>query len=190
VWTDVVLVRHAQAVVRTADGPEEPDRPLTAEGRRQALGLVETLSGLGPVAVWSSPYRRAVQTVEPTARALGLAVGTRWELREWEDGLPFTDEWEPHYAESWAKPSWRRPGGESMEQVTVRAVAAVRTLARECVGRVVLVGGHGTFLTRALGGFGEPVDAAFWHGMPTPAVFRLRFTDPAANPTVSSPPFR
>jgi len=31
-----------------------------------------------------------VQTVEPAAQALSLPVRTRWELREWDDGLSYT----------------------------------------------------------------------------------------------------
>jgi 2,3-bisphosphoglycerate-dependent phosphoglycerate mutase len=146
---------------------------------------VETLTELRPVAVWSSPYRRAVQTVEPAAQALGLPVRTRWELREWDDGLPFTDDWEPRYADSWADPSYARPEGESLDQLTVRAVDAVRALARQHRGRVVLAAGHGTFISRALAGFGQPVDRAFCQRMPLPAIYRLRFADPAAGPAVT-----
>lgn len=186
--TDVVLVRHAMAVTRTADGPDEADRPLTAEGLVQARRLVGVLSEPRPAAVWSSPYRRAVQTVEPVAAALGLPVRTRWELREWDDGLPYTDDWEPHYARSWAEPSYARPGGESMDQLTARAVGAVGALAREHEGHLVIVAGHGTFIARALGGLGVPVDAAFWQRMPLPAVYRLRFDDLSGDPRVVEAP--
>jgi len=186
--TDVVLVRHALSVSRTADGPDEGARPLAADGLVQARQLVAALSEPRPEVVWSSPYRRAVQTVEPTARALDLPVRTRWELREWDDGLAFTDDWEPHYARSWADPSFARPGGESLNGLTVRAVGALRALASENRGRRVLVGSHGTFVTRALAGFGVPVDADFWERMPMPAIFRLRFADPSADPTVVEGP--
>lgn len=180
--TDVVLVRHALSAARTADGPDEMGRPLAPDGLRQALGLVDVLAAPRPLAVWSSPYRRAVQTIEPTARALGLPVHTEWELREWDDGLPYTDDWEPHYARSWADPSHARPGGESLDQLTTRAVGAVRAIASEHAGRRVLVAGHGTFIARALAGFGHPADSAFWQRMPMPAVFRLRFSDLRADP--------
>lgn len=183
--TDVVLVRHALSVPRTADGPDEFARPLAPDGLRQALDLVDALAEPRPAAVWSSPYRRAVQTVEPTAQALGLPVRTDWNLREWDDGLPYTDDWEPHYARSWADPSFARPGGESMDQLTVRAVGAVRMLARENRGGLVLAAGHGTFIARALAGFGRPVDLGFWHRMPMPAVFRLRFADLGTDPSVT-----
>jgi 2,3-bisphosphoglycerate-dependent phosphoglycerate mutase len=183
--TEVVLVRHALSIPPTADGPDELTRPLAGGGLQQALELVETLTGLGPVAVWSSPYRRAIQTVEPTAQALGLPVHTRWELREWDDGLPYTDDWEPHYAGSWADPSSARPQGESLHQLTVRAVDAVRALASENQGRLVVAGSHGTFIARALSGFGVPADWTFWQRMPMPAIYRLRFADLSSRPAVS-----
>jgi 2,3-bisphosphoglycerate-dependent phosphoglycerate mutase len=183
--TDVVLVRHACSVPPTADGPDELTRPLTPDGRQQALDLVAQLTEPRPAAVWSSPYRRAIQTVQPAAQTLGLPIRTRWELREWDDGLPYTDEWEPHYIRSWADSSLARPGGESLDQVTTRAHAALRELAHDNRGRLVLVAGHGTFIARALYGFGSPVGWAFWQRMPMPAVYRLRFADPAADPVVT-----
>jgi 2,3-bisphosphoglycerate-dependent phosphoglycerate mutase len=186
--TDVVLVRHALSVPRVADGPDELGRPLAPEGERQAVELVGTLAEPRPVAIWSSPYRRAVQTIEPTARALDLTVHTDPELREWDDGLPYTDDWEPHYARSWADPSYARPGGESLNQLTTRAVGALRALAGAHAGRRVLVAGHGTFIARALAGFGERVDPAFWQRMPMPAVFRLRFADLNGDPSISEGP--
>ncbi|GIE28918.1 hypothetical protein Ait01nite_019630 [Actinoplanes italicus] len=84
--TDVVLVRHARSVPPTADGPDEVSRPLTTEGLQQALDLVTRLTEPRPAAVWSSPYRRAIQTVRPAAQALGLPLRTHGELREWDDG--------------------------------------------------------------------------------------------------------
>ena len=175
----MVLVRHAVAMPPPGD---ELTRPLTADGLRQALDLVATLGEPRPVAVWSSPYRRAMQTVQPTARALGLAVRTRWELREWDDGLPYTEDWERHYDRSWAQPSFARPGGESLAGVTVRAVEVVRALAREHRGGRVLAASHGTFIARALIGFGMAVDREFWRRMPMPAVYRLRFPETSDDP--------
>jgi 2,3-bisphosphoglycerate-dependent phosphoglycerate mutase len=183
--TDVVLVRHALSIPPTADGPDELTRPLADGGLQQALELVEILATLSPAAVWSSPYRRAIQTVEPTAQALSLPVRTRWELREWDDGLSYTDDWEPHYARSWADPSYARPEGESLNQLTVRAVTAVQALAHDNRGRLVIAASHGTFISHALSGFGVRADWTFWQRMPMPAIYRLRFADPGTSPEVT-----
>ena len=173
--TEVVLVRHALSVTPTAGGPDNVARPLAPEGLRQAAALVDDLCAPAPAAVWSSPYLRAVQTVEPTARALGLMVRTAPDLREWDDGYAFVEDWVSHCERSWADPSLAQPGGESLDGLTVRAVGAVRRLAGQYPGQRVLVGSHGTFVGRALCGFGAPVDWPFLRAMPMPAIYRLRF---------------
>jgi 8-oxo-dGTP diphosphatase len=70
----VYLVRHAHAG-RKADwaGPDLA-RPLSAEGRRQALGLIDRLDGRPLRRVLSSPAERCLQTVRPLADRRGLAV--------------------------------------------------------------------------------------------------------------------
>ena len=70
---DVVLLRHGIAVDRAApDCPPDPERPLTPKGEertaRAALGLAKL--GVRPEAVLTSPYLRARQTAEITARML------------------------------------------------------------------------------------------------------------------------
>ena len=59
--TEVWLVRHAdcyQDLVDTADPP------LSALGRDQATRLAERVRRMQPVAVYSSPYRRAIETAK------------------------------------------------------------------------------------------------------------------------------
>jgi 2,3-bisphosphoglycerate-dependent phosphoglycerate mutase len=185
VYADVLLVRHAQSVPPTADGPDEFTRPLTSEGLRQASDLSKRLIELRPSALWSSPYRRAIQTVQPAAQALGLPVQCRGDLREWDDGLPHTGEWKRYYAQSWADPSLTHGGGESLDQLTARAHSGLRELARDHRGHTVLVASHGMFITRALLGFGSPVDWRFWQRMPMPAIYRLHFADPLIDPVVT-----
>ena len=185
--TEVVLVRHATSVAPTAHGPDEHQRTLTAQGLLEAAELAEMLCALRPAAVWSSPYRRAVQTVEPAARALDLDVQTSGELREWDDGLPFTLDWVPHYEHSWADPAFARAGGESLDQLTRRAVHAIRALAARYRGECVLVGSHGTFVSRGLCGFGLPVSWPFPRTMPMPAIYRLRFGGHREQPVVTGP---
>jgi phosphohistidine phosphatase len=67
------LVRHAEAVDETRSLPD-PDRHLTAAGRAAARTLGERLAwyDCAPVAVWSSPLMRAVQTAEL------LVAGLAW----------------------------------------------------------------------------------------------------------------
>ena len=73
---DVLLVRHAHAGAKERWSGDDRLRPLSAAGRREALALVDLLSPYQPAQVISSPLLRCVQTVEPLASHLGVAVRT------------------------------------------------------------------------------------------------------------------
>lgn len=66
------LVRHAEAVDETRS-LHDPDRHLTAAGRLAARTLGERLRWYDclPIAVWTSPLARAVQTAELLIAGLG-----------------------------------------------------------------------------------------------------------------------
>ena len=168
----IVLVRHAEPVIPSLGGPDDYHRPLTETGHVQAEGLVEELAAMRPDLIAASPYLRAVQTVEPLARALDMPVQTDYALREWDSGLEPTPDYARHYAASWADPDFARPGGESLRQLAVRAAKGLNDLARN--HGTVVVGSHGTFVSRALIGFGlTAVDWPFSQAMPMPAVYRI-----------------
>lgn len=171
----MVLVRHAESVPPRPGGPQEVHRPLTPRGAAAARSLAYELVALKPTAVVSSPYARAVQTVAPTAELAGLQVRTRWDLREWDSGLGPTPDYAVHYAQSWAEPELARAGGEALQQLSARATDAVKQLADQHTGGLVVIGSHGMFVARLLAGFGLPVGWPFCRDMPMPAVYRVRF---------------
>ena len=76
------VVRHAQAGDRRRwKGPDE-ERPLSRKGRRQAEHLAAMLANEEIDTIWSSPFLRCRQTVEPLAERLGLPVEVAAELAE------------------------------------------------------------------------------------------------------------
>jgi 8-oxo-dGTP diphosphatase len=70
----IFVVRHAKAGTRERWDGDDVERPLTKNGWRQADALVERLAGETVSGLWSSPYVRCVQTLEPLGRARGLDV--------------------------------------------------------------------------------------------------------------------
>ena len=70
---DIWLLRHASAEERSATG-RDADRELTPDGLRRAERVGRGLAALEPgiEIVLTSPFRRARQTAEAAARALGL----------------------------------------------------------------------------------------------------------------------
>jgi probable phosphoglycerate mutase len=82
---ELVLVRHAEPErVIGVDGAAPADPGLTPLGQRQAKALAEWLATEGVDAIWASPLRRAVETAQPLADALGLVVQTDDALAEYD----------------------------------------------------------------------------------------------------------
>jgi len=66
--TTVILVRHSEKEA----GKEDPS--LSAAGRERALELARVLADVDVSGLYSSQYRRAIQTLEPLAARSGLEV--------------------------------------------------------------------------------------------------------------------
>ena len=76
------MVRHAKAGSRSHWTGDDRRRPLSKKGLKQAEAIAEMLAPQQVSAVFSSPYLRCVQTVEPLGRAVKLAVMQAPELAE------------------------------------------------------------------------------------------------------------
>ncbi len=146
--TQIILARHGQTVFNKGEvfrGRIEID--LDETGSKQADLLADYLAGTKIEAIYCSPRQRAVKTAQAIARRQKMEIQTvadiddigfgRWEgkavsqVRE-EDNVLFT-QWvlTPHLV--------KLPGGESLNELTVRALAFVNEIVKKHQGTVVLV---------------------------------------------------
>jgi 2,3-bisphosphoglycerate-dependent phosphoglycerate mutase len=173
---EIVLVRHAQAeAVGPAWSEHDDQRPLTEQGLRDADDLALELDPYHFSAVYSSPYRRAVQTVTPTAARRSLEVQLLDDLRERSLAATLRDDWPDILARAWADPDFAGPGGESGREAQLRGMRVLDLLrARHAFGGRLLVGSHGNLISLILQSLEPAVDHAFHVAMPNPAVFHLQ----------------
>jgi ribonuclease H / adenosylcobalamin/alpha-ribazole phosphatase len=154
--TRLLLLRHGQTEMsaqRRYSGRADPE--LTEVGHAHATALA---AGIGSVdgadqvtAVLSSPLRRARQTAEPVAAALGLPVTDHAALIEtnfgaW-DGLTFAQarERDPEVHRRWlGDETVRPPDGESFADVARRVAALRDELLVRYPTRTVLLVSHVT----------------------------------------------
>jgi broad specificity phosphatase PhoE len=76
------VVRHAKAGSRSHWTGDDRKRPLSKKGQQQAEALVEVFADLPVADIFSSPYLRCIQTVEPLALARGRKVHANIALSE------------------------------------------------------------------------------------------------------------
>lgn len=162
----VYLVRHCRAA------GQSPDVPLTHEGFAQAERLADFLAPVGVEQIVSSPYVRAVQSVTPLARRLGLPLETDERFGEWVlAGEPVPDYLTAIQA-AFADPSLSYPGGETGAALTERAMAGLEAV-RQHPAKVTVVALHGGILSHLLRRFIPGFGFNEWQKLTNPDVYLL-----------------
>jgi probable phosphoglycerate mutase len=150
----VYFVRHAQSEDNAAPVFQAPDSPLSETGRRQAQLIARRLSKLPFDALIASPLRRAKETADIIAEALGrepeysdLFVERIRTARI--DGKPYSDQEANALWRDWQKnfyvPGIRMADGESFDDLIKRADAALSFLKNRAERSLAVVT-HGYFV--------------------------------------------
>ncbi len=149
--TAIFLVRHG----RTRANEEgrfagRTDEPLLEKGRKQAQKAAEALLDKGISAIYTSPVLRTVETASIMANILGCPVLKEPSFSEisiplW-DGKLKTELLEDNSSgyQQWKEnpKGFNIPGGETLYQVTQRAVDAIERISRRHQGQNIAVVTH------------------------------------------------
>jgi broad specificity phosphatase PhoE len=179
--TRIVLVRHGvtdYTVAGKLDGRGGADPALNAEGLRQARAAaagVRALTDAGPVSIFTSSLRRAIETGAAIADELGLSprVDADWDEQnfgDWDDqSLRDLVARDPQELLRFRRdPQYARPGGEAHVELESRVLAAL--------GRATAAGGTVVVVSHR-----KPIMTVLAHvlGIPHERVWRLA-TAPAS----------
>ena len=169
----VLLVRHAIPVFPGSSGLDDHQRPLIPEGIRDALALAQGLEQTTISAVYSSPYARAIQTVQPLAQSRSLEVQTIDDFREHALARELLADWRESLELAWNNFDHRFPGGETMRETQARGFNALERLKLKHSNGTIAVGGHGTIFSLLLNAIESRIDCEFHLAMPMPAVYTI-----------------
>jgi 8-oxo-dGTP diphosphatase len=84
----IYLVRHAKAGERRVWEGDDRERPLSKIGWKQSEAISKRLAEKGATRLYSSPFVRCVQTLEPLAERLDMEVQIEPRLAEAEPFEP------------------------------------------------------------------------------------------------------
>lgn len=147
VRTPFWFLRHGQTDWNAKDLSQgNIDIPLNATGIAQAHEAAAKLVGRGIASIVASPLSRAQDTAKIISAALGLDVSLIPDLHEVSFGVQEGQEMGDWF-HSWIDGEFTPEGGESFEQLGVRAVRAANQALRSPAP--VLIVAHGA-LFRAL----------------------------------------
>jgi broad specificity phosphatase PhoE len=171
--TRIILVRHGQTAWNKSDRFRgRADVPLDDVGLAQAEATGRRVATQWTIrAVYSSPMSRAHNTAEAIARHFNLPVQTHNGLADinfglWQGLLP--DEvkmrW-PQELNDWYQAPQRLhiPGGESLDMMRARSMAAINELAARHAEETIALVGHAVINRVILLGVLGLGNERFWH---------------------------
>ena len=169
--TNLYFVRHAHSIYT----PDELNRPLSERGFADAKIVTNLLKTEEIGVVVSSPYKRAVQTVEGIAQYINTEVEMIADFKERtlttvpanDFTLAITKVWED-YNFSWE-------GGESNIVAQKRGVEATLNLLEKYKGENVVIGTHGNIMVLIMNYFDSQYDFSFWQNLDMPDIYKLTF---------------
>lgn len=161
-----LLIRHGSA------HGQEPEAPLTEEGRQEATALARVLLRLGPEQVVTSPYRRAWETITPFLDRSGVPVQEDERLRERVLSPHPRKDWMKQLQASFVDFDHCLPGGESNRQAMERGVSVLKDWERSGAGKVAIVT-HGGLFTLLLHSFDHQYGFETWQKLSNPDLYRV-----------------
>ena len=165
------LVRHAHS-----DWSTDENRPLSARGSEDAGRVADILQTRPISVIYSSPYKRASQTIDPLADRLDLPVFVEPKLRERRlgkiNGLDFFKAVEA----TWDDPQFTHPEGESNTAAQQRGLAVVKRLQKQHVAEHIVLSTHGNLMALIIQDFIPSVGYRFWRSLSMPDIYILNFS--------------
>ena len=169
----IYVIRHCKAQ------GQEPNAPLTLEGVKQAEELSHALAEVYIEQIVSSPYIRAMQSVEPLAKRLVLDIKLDDRLIERVLCKDALSSWIEHLKRSFHDMDYFLEGGESSRQAMQRIVGVVDEVQLGSAQTTLLVT-HGNLMSLLLKHFNNDFGFFDWQGLGNPDVYQIVLSTPPA----------
>ena len=141
--TKVFFVRHARP---NYDNHDDLLRELSTQGMKDRRLVTEFLSDKDIDIIFSSPYRRTVDTLKPFAEQCGLDIEMIEDFRERKVDASWIEDFTEFARKQWNDFNYKLSGGECLKEVQDRNVSALYEILKKHPGKNIVIGSHGTAL--------------------------------------------
>ncbi|WP_214484404.1 histidine phosphatase family protein [Bacillus sp. SM2101] len=169
--TNLFFVRHAHATYT----PDELGRPLSKQGLYDATQVTSILKDEKIDIVISSPFKRAIQTVDGIAQHRDMEIVLKDDFRErlLSDGP--VENFLQAITAVWENEQLSFKGGESNIIAQARGVKVTKEILSKYEGKNIVVGTHGNIMVLIMNYFDPQFDFAFWKQLTMPDIYKLSF---------------
>ncbi|MFE8697623.1 histidine phosphatase family protein [Cytobacillus sp. FJAT-53684] len=169
--TNLYFVRHAHSTYT----PDERKRPLSAKGILDAEEVTNLLRTENIDHVVSSPYRRAIQTVEGIAKFIEKEIIIEEGFRERILSERPVEDFDQAIKKVWSDPEFSWKSGESNKTAQARGVLATLEILDYFEGKNIVIGTHGNIMVLIMNFFDETYNLDFWKSLQMPDIYKLEF---------------
>lgn len=148
--TTIYFVRHAEPNYENHDDLTRELSPKGVEDRKLVTGFLSTKE---IDVVFSSPFKRAVDTVKDFADANGLGINVIEDLRERHVGNEWIDNFNEFCQKQWEDFGYKLPDGENLGEVQDRNIAVLRQILKDHKDKNIVIGSHGTAMSTIINFF-------------------------------------
>jgi 2,3-bisphosphoglycerate-dependent phosphoglycerate mutase len=142
--TKVYFIRHAKPDLSVK---EDMIRPLSFEGMEKSKELVKLFSEIQIDVIYSSPYKRSIQTIEPIAENKGMIIEIINNFRERKMSDNWIDNFNEFSKKQWNDFSYKLIDGESLIETQNRNIEELNKILLKNKGKTIIIGTHGTALS-------------------------------------------
>lgn len=161
---EIYLIRHCEA------RGQAKDAPLTNRGYQQAEQLQFFFKDKGIKTIISSPFLRAIESIEPTAGSLNLPIKEDERLSERILSSKNLPDWEQKLEKTFHDFQLTFHGGESSEQAMKR-ISQVITEVENNQPTVLVT--HGNIMALLLRNYDHTFGFNEWRNLTNPDIYQL-----------------
>ncbi|MGG0299910.1 histidine phosphatase family protein [Bacillus albus] len=169
--TTIYFVRHAHSTYTK----EERERPLSEKGHCDAENVTRLLKNKHIDVVISSPYKRAIQTVQGIANTYHVSIQIEEDLRERLLSTEPVQDFNDAMQKVWGDWNYAYEGGESNDVAQRRVVTCMQSILKKYKGKNIVIGTHGNIMVLLMNYFDSKYDFQFWKTLHMPDVYKLTF---------------
>ncbi len=142
--TNLYFIRHAKPNFSIKD---DLTRPLTEDGKEDCKQVTEFLLKRNVTKIFSSPFRRAIDTIKDFSNLSGLEINIIGDFRERKVANIWIEDFDAFAEKQWDNFHYKISGGESLNEVQQRNIRALKYILKESKNENIAIGTHGTALS-------------------------------------------
>lgn len=163
----IYIIRHCEAEGQPAEAA------LTDKGIKQSIDLAAFFNNIEIDRIISSPYKRAIQSIQPLANQRNVKIELNQQLTERVLSTEPLSDWFEKLRMTFDDFELKFEGGESSQEAANRMIGVVETVLHSNEENIIIVT-HGNLMSLLLHHFHKEYGFEEWLSLSNPDVYLLK----------------